>query len=107
MAVQGRGAWEVTALAPSRFHGDLRETLAPRQAYASTPSRVIPPGVDVERFAADPSAGQAIRERLGWPADACVAGFLGRFVPEKGLPLLLDALTACAVDWRALFVGGG
>jgi phosphatidylinositol alpha-1,6-mannosyltransferase len=213
MAVQGEGAWEVTALAPARFHGDLREiaaealpgeactletapvhldrvphlmwyenlarvlkqpwdvvhcweepyvfaaaqvaratpahaslvyatfqnlakdypwplsaferttmrradgwiafgqtvhqTLASRTAYASTPSRVIPPGVDVDRFRPDADGGRAIREKLGWPADANVVGYLGRFVPQKGLPLLLDALSACTAGWRALFVGGG
>jgi glycosyltransferase involved in cell wall biosynthesis len=36
-----------------------------------------------------------------------VVGFLGRFVPEKGIPLLLEALRKATAPWRALFVGGG
>ena len=34
-------------------------------------------------------------------------GYMGRFVPEKGLSLLMRALDRIATPWRALFVGGG
>ena len=36
-----------------------------------------------------------------------MVGFLGRFVPEKGLGVLAAALDAVKTPWRALFVGGG
>jgi glycosyltransferase involved in cell wall biosynthesis len=36
-----------------------------------------------------------------------VVGFLGRFVPDKGLPLLLRVLDQTSQPWRALFVGTG
>jgi glycosyltransferase involved in cell wall biosynthesis len=36
-----------------------------------------------------------------------VVGFLGRFVPEKGLGLLARSLDRVGSPWRALFVGGG
>ncbi|WP_416233468.1 glycosyltransferase family 4 protein [Anabaena sp. UHCC 0451] len=34
-------------------------------------------------------------------------GYLGRFVPEKGLDLLMGVLDSLATPWRALFVGSG
>jgi glycosyltransferase involved in cell wall biosynthesis len=83
------------------------EALAPR-GYERKPHRVIPLGVDVERFRPDADARRATRATLGWPdAGAPVVGYLGRFVPEKGLALLQGALDALPTPWRALFVGGG
>ena len=75
--------------------------------YASLPSRIISPGVDTSAFS--PSAGvrRAARESLGWTDEIPVVGFLGRFVPEKGVALLLDALSRSRSPWRALFVGDG
>ena len=89
------------------FGQTVHQSLGTRKGYAGKPSRVIPPGVDVDRFRSDPEARASIRARLGWPADDFVVGFLGRFVPEKGIPLLLDALRSSAGPWRAIFVGGG
>jgi glycosyltransferase involved in cell wall biosynthesis len=68
---------------------------------------VIPPGVDTRRFFRDPSARDRIRAELGWPDDIPVVGFLGRFVPEKGLELLTEVLDAIEPPWRALFIGSG
>ena len=58
-------------------------------------ARVIPLGVDEERF----SPADAAAERPGTAAgatrddeDTTVVGFLGRLVPEKGLRVLLDAI---------------
>lgn len=83
------------------------EALQPR-GYDRKPHRVLPVGVDLERFRPDPHAARAIRARLGWPdAGAPVVGYLGRFVPEKGLVMLMRALDALQTPWRALFVGGG
>jgi phosphatidylinositol alpha-1,6-mannosyltransferase len=89
------------------FGHTVHETLASRRGYADKPSRVIPPGVDVIRFCPDSAAGRRTLDRLGWAPTDRVVGFLGRFVPEKGLPLLLDALRQATAPWRALFVGGG
>jgi glycosyltransferase involved in cell wall biosynthesis len=68
---------------------------------------VLTPGVDVIRFAPDEEAGLRVRRALGWPADAFVVGYLGRFIEAKGLPLLCRALDEASVPWHALFVGGG
>jgi lipopolysaccharide/colanic/teichoic acid biosynthesis glycosyltransferase/glycosyltransferase involved in cell wall biosynthesis len=51
-------------------------------------------GVDAERFAPTAEAvqrGAAIRRRLGIPADAPVAGFVGRLTKDKGICELVEA----------------
>ena len=78
-----------------------------RRGLGSAPAAVIPPGVDAEMFRPDAEAGAAVRARLGWDAAEPVVGFLGRFVPEKGLPLLMSVLDTLSTPWRAIFVGGG
>lgn len=88
------------------FGESVRDVLSAREGYG-TPHRVIPPGVDVDRFHPDPDAGAAVRRRLGWPDAAAVVGFLGRFEPQKGLDDLMAALAQMRTPWRALFVGGG
>ena len=46
-------------------------------------------GIDTERFtAAPPAQRQAVRERLGFPADRRVVLFVGRFVRKKGLHII-------------------
>lgn len=90
------------------FGQTVREALAPRDGYGA-PCRVIPPGVDVQRFHPDAAARSAIRARLGWPADAIVVGYLGRFVEEKGVGGFTEAVDGPLKDGRChvLFVGGG
>ena len=86
----------------------VAETLRGRPPYDRKPHAVIPPGVDLAAFAPEPAARAAILARLGWsPVGPPVIGFLGRFVPEKGLTLLMTATDALKSDWRMLFVGGG
>lgn len=90
------------------FGHTVHHTLRDRPGYAARPSRVISPGVDTDLFRPDPEARARIRESLGWKqAGAPVIGYLGRFVPEKGLRMLTRALDAAREPWRALFVGGG
>ncbi|HZT76362.1 MAG TPA: glycosyltransferase family 4 protein [Vicinamibacterales bacterium] len=73
------------------------------------PARTIPVGVDVHQFAPDRAAGAATRAALGWRDDdeTPVVGFMGRFVPEKGVRLLTQTLAALSTPWRALFIGSG
>jgi glycosyltransferase involved in cell wall biosynthesis len=88
------------------FGQTIADTLAHRAAFRGR-STVIPPGVDTTRFAPDHDARRAVRRTLGWTDEAPVVGFLGRFVPQKGLALLTAALDRIALPWRALLVGGG
>jgi glycosyltransferase involved in cell wall biosynthesis len=89
------------------FGRTVHETQLGRPGYAAIPSRVIPPGVDTVRFAPDSEARSRVRSERGWNDDVPVVGFLGRFVPEKGLGTLTAALRRVPETWRALFVGGG
>jgi glycosyltransferase involved in cell wall biosynthesis len=88
------------------FGETVRSALAGRPGYG-VPARTIPPGVDVTRFRPWPEAGHETRRALGWADDDYVVGYLGRFVEQKGLTVLTDALERLPGPWRALFVGGG
>jgi glycosyltransferase involved in cell wall biosynthesis len=89
------------------FGHTVLETLRGREGFdGSRPAAVIGPGVDLERFYPDPEARANVRASLGW-IHGPIVGYLGRFVPEKGIALLLAALTRVAAPWRALFVGSG
>jgi glycosyltransferase involved in cell wall biosynthesis/GT2 family glycosyltransferase len=56
-------------------------------------ARVIPLGIDRDRFRADEQTDAAGRAPADAPSPtAIVVGFAGRFVPEKGLTVLLDAV---------------
>jgi len=86
----------------------VEENLLQRPGYSSKPHALITLGVDLERFRPNVEAGAAVRRQLGWtPGGPPVVGYLGRFVAEKGLYLLMRALDRLGRDWRALFAGGG
>ncbi|HSC28358.1 MAG TPA: glycosyltransferase family 4 protein [Vicinamibacterales bacterium] len=89
------------------FGRTAHEALAVEPPFSTRPCRVIPPGVDLRRFHPDQSSRAAVRARAGWHDDRPVVGFLGRFVPEKGLRVMLQALALLRRPWRAMFVGGG
>jgi glycosyltransferase involved in cell wall biosynthesis len=89
------------------FGESVFEAQRNRPGYPSKPSRVITPGVDIDAFRPDPDSRRIIRERLGWTERECVAGFTGRFVEEKGVSTLLDALQRSSRPWCLLFIGGG
>jgi glycosyltransferase involved in cell wall biosynthesis len=78
------------------------------RGHGDKPHRVIPLGVDLDQFLPNSAAREDVRIRLGWPAsEPPVVGYVGRFVQEKGLALLMRVLDRIATPWRALFVGGG
>ena len=89
------------------FGETVRDAHRTRPLYADRPHRVIPPGVDVQHFSPNRHARSATRTGLGWDDDALVVGFVGRFVPEKGIGLLTRVLPRLGAKWHALFVGGG
>ena len=77
------------------------------RGFSRARTRVIPPGVDTVRFAPNAADRVAVRAELGWHDDRPVVGFLGRFVPEKGVMRLAQALDDVEGPWRALFIGSG
>jgi glycosyltransferase involved in cell wall biosynthesis len=81
--------------------------LSNRTGY-DRPHLLSPLGVDVDVFRPDPEAGRLAKEKLGWSvAGPPVVGFIGRFVPAKGLRILTRALDAVRQPFRALFLGAG
>jgi glycosyltransferase involved in cell wall biosynthesis len=79
-----------------------------KPGYSERPSRLGPLGVDTEVFHPDREARERTRRALGWDPDGPpVVGFVGRFVAEKGIRVLMHALGAASEPWRALFIGGG
>ena len=86
----------------------IHRAQADKPGYAERPSRLGPLGVDTELFRPDPAARRRAREALGWSdAGPPVIGFVGRFVPEKGIRVLMSALERVSEPWRILFLGGG
>lgn len=56
---------------------------------------VILNGIPVEKFSEEPeSSGRSLREELEIKDDVFLFGYLGRFMPEKGFPYLIDAVEA-------------
>src|SRR5262245_33986274 len=86
------------------FGHSVHATQVSRPGYAARPSKIIPPGVDTTVFSPDPAARARIQAERGWDDAVPVVGFVGRFVPEKGCAVLIDALSRVAAPWRALFV---
>jgi len=89
------------------FGETVHDTQRGRPGYGAIPSRVIPPGVDTRAFFPDAEGRARVRGDRGWDDSVPVIGFAGRFVPEKGLDILIAALRRIERPWRALFVGGG
>ena len=78
--------------------------------YRSAKITVIENGVDVERFHADSSIRNALRNSLGIPCEMPVFGLVGRFDPQKnhqGLVRAFDALIDEGHEFRIIFAGHG
>ena len=85
----------------------IERNLEQRSGYAG-PHEMIPLGVDVDVFKPDPKARRSAHDALGWAKNGPpVIGFVGRFTPAKGLPLLLRALNRLREPFRVLFLGSG
>ena len=79
-----------------------------RERGVRTPIRVIPTGVEVERF--EEGDGESVRAEYGIPDSAPVIGYLGRLAEEKNLDFLSRALAAYLEgddSAHVLVVGGG
>jgi glycosyltransferase involved in cell wall biosynthesis len=86
-------------------------------AFSATPKAALYCGFDASRFLASQAARDAVREEFGWPADAAVVLFAGRFdvSPDPGHPqthknsgFAVDVAIACArrsETVRFLFAG--
>lgn len=72
---------------------DNLEEFIPLSAGARERTEVIRNGVAVDRLLKDAEEYTAsIRDTLGTEAGAVLVGFVGRFMPEKGVDVLIDAV---------------
>ncbi|MGE3776443.1 MAG: glycosyltransferase, partial [Pirellulaceae bacterium] len=65
--------------------------LVAREGFPPRKVRLIPNGVDTDRFHPRPNSRLAIRQELGIPAEGTVIGVVAALRPEKNLPLFLRA----------------
>lgn len=90
------------------FGERVMTALLQKPVYADKPHVCIPPGVDLSAFQPIAHSRTAIRMTLGWNDDGPpIVGYLGRFVPEKGIRELVQRLASVKAPWRLLLVGGG
>jgi glycosyltransferase involved in cell wall biosynthesis len=69
-------------------------------------AHVIPNGVPLEHFGADPTARERIRAELGIPEDAVVVGSVGRLVMEKDYAFMVRAMAPLLGEHRRLLLVG-
>lgn len=69
----------------------LRDELAAFGVTTADRIAVIPLGFDLDAFASQPRADGHFRRSLGLPDGAKLVGAVGRLVPIKNIPLLLEA----------------
>jgi glycosyltransferase involved in cell wall biosynthesis len=88
----------------------LREEIAQFGVTGSERIEVIPLGFELEMFASQPRGAGDFRRSLGLPAAATLVGAVGRLVPIKNIPLLLEAVALARQedpDIRVVLVGDG
>jgi glycosyltransferase involved in cell wall biosynthesis len=106
----GANNYSTTSLALARFatrtltafvsvSDGTAETARTRERPPAGIAHIIPNGVPLEQFGADPTARGRVRAELGIPGGAVVIGSVGRLVEEKDYPLLVEAI--------APLLGGG
>jgi glycosyltransferase involved in cell wall biosynthesis len=95
----------VHAAADAAIAGNAEAAEILREKGFAKPIHVLPQfGVDEAVYTKRDET--ALRRELG--LGGFIIGFAGRLVPEKGLDVLLDALTASErPDWSLLVLGGG
>ncbi|MFJ2769379.1 glycosyltransferase [Streptomyces sp. NPDC087300] len=69
--------------------------------------RVVPNGIDVDRFRFAPDARAQIRRQLGVPEGAFLVGGVGRLARGKRFDVLLRAVSQLPDDVMVLLVGAG
>lgn len=60
--------------------------------------RVIPNGIDLDRFRPDPEARRALRDELGVSPDILLVGYVARWNPQKDHRTFLRAASALSAD---------
>jgi glycosyltransferase involved in cell wall biosynthesis len=94
-AVERRAArrTDIVACVSEALARVLSGAIVPRHAI-----RVVPNGVDTERFRPQPDAG-VLRRALALPAGTPIIGSIGRLEPIKAYDVMIDALAALRARW--------
>ncbi len=109
----GRFKLAVLGVLKPQFVAVAKELAQEAATYlGAVPVHVLPNGVDTRVYSPVSAAQKAaIRARLGWPANATGFLYVGRFSPEKRLPMFLDAwirlVKKTGAKAFAAFVGEG
>jgi glycosyltransferase involved in cell wall biosynthesis len=90
----GTRAWWLRSFLARRIAAQNRDMLA--RFFSNWPlnrkTRLLPRGVDAEKFTPTVPARLGLRARLGIPHDAPLIACVAELLPVKGHPILLDAL---------------
>ncbi len=108
----GRRLWPCTGQRTIAISPPVRDHLQRAFGVPTDRLRLIPHGIDVERFSTspDPTAQQELRDRLGLAPGDPVVGTIARLVASKGIDRLIRSLPAIrlvAPATRLLIVGDG
>jgi glycosyltransferase involved in cell wall biosynthesis len=103
-----RDRWMIGGLRYRMFVAVSARVAAELQHHYRVPAariRIIPNGIDVDRFRPDSSAGRSVRREFGIPAAAKLLLFVGHEFRRKGLAHLIEALERLGPDVWLLVVG--
>lgn len=103
-----RENWMIRGLRYARYVAVSDRVRSDLRACYGVPDariQVIPNGIDLDRFHADPVAGPTIRAEFGIPASAKVLLFVGHEFGRKGLEHAVGALRRLGPEYRLLVVG--
>jgi glycosyltransferase involved in cell wall biosynthesis len=100
----GCGDWWMQAAAPHVDHWVAVHDVAAVPCPA--PATIITNGVDFERCQSSLTVEQA-RQRLGLPTSGKIAGYVGRFSPEKRIRSIVAAVEHLPPEYSIVMVGRG
>jgi glycosyltransferase involved in cell wall biosynthesis len=109
MAAHGEGDWTRWLLEGSDRvvdHVVAVSRAVQERVCRGFPSSVIYNGVDAARLAQTRSRNE-VRTQLGFTPEDIVVGYVGRFSPEKRVPIIVEALAGAPRHFKALLVGWG
>jgi glycosyltransferase involved in cell wall biosynthesis len=72
---------------------DVRDHHARLSGLPSRRYSVIPNGIDVDAYTCDPGRRQTLRRQWGVAEGRCLLAFVGRLDPQKGVDVLISALS--------------
>jgi glycosyltransferase involved in cell wall biosynthesis len=107
--VAAREQWMIGGLRYRMFIAVSARVSTELQRYYGVPAdriKMIPNGIDLERFRPDLADRQSIRQEFGIPANAKLLLFAGHEFSRKGLKHVIRALDRLGSDTWLLVVGG-